>query len=246
MLDSLTNHVDSIDILIVDNEAPARHNISTILKNLEMVRTIYEADSVTQAAELANLRRPHLIFLDIEMPRLDGFALLPLLTYNPHIVFITAYQEFAIRAFEINALDYLLKPIRPERLLLCLERFESTRGQVTGGPSKTIVRDGEDLHIIRYNNLTHIRSEGAYTYVYQKKFPPVFLRRSIREWEESLPSPPFERLDRSLILNVTLVDHIKQIHRDKSQVFLNDSDKPLILRRIASSRLKQLLNHHGR
>ena len=103
-------------ILIVDDEAPARERLKSLLAENEQVELIGEAEDGVQALEIIEEKHPDLVFLDIQMPRLDGFGVVKMLEHPPLIVFVTAYDEFAIQAFEINALDYLLKPFTQVRL----------------------------------------------------------------------------------------------------------------------------------
>lgn len=113
-----------IRVALVDDEPPARERLATLLAAHPNVRVIGEAGDVPEAARLCAELRPDLIFLDIQLPRASGFELLPLLTTNPSIIFVTAFDRFAVRAFEVNALDYLLKPVHPDRLAMALERIE--------------------------------------------------------------------------------------------------------------------------
>ena len=111
--------------IIVDDERLARKELTNLLKDFPEVGIIDECDNVDDAIEKINTLQPDFVFLDIQMPGKDGFSLLEELEYAPLVIFVTAYDEYAIKAFEVNALDYLLKPIQPERLKDTLEKIKS-------------------------------------------------------------------------------------------------------------------------
>ncbi len=131
-----------IRVVLVDDEPPARERLATLLADHPRVRIIGEAGDVPEAARLCAELRPDLIFLDIQMPRASGFELLPLLTTNPSIIFVTAFDRFAVRAFEVNALDYLLKPVHPDRLAMALERIQRIE-RVEDGEVSEVSEAGE-------------------------------------------------------------------------------------------------------
>ena len=131
-----------IRVALVDDEPPARERLATLLADHPRVRIIGEAGDVPEAARLCAELRPDLIFLDIQMQRASGFELLPLLTTNPSIIFVTAFDRFAVRAFEVNALDYLLKPVHPDRLAMALERIQRIE-RVEDGEVSEVSEAGE-------------------------------------------------------------------------------------------------------
>lgn len=228
------------EVLLVDDERLARKRLRDLLTDYPEITAIHEASCVTDAIRIINVERPDLIFLDIQMPRLDGFALLPALTYSPHIIFVSAHEEYAVRAFEVNALDYLLKPVDPERLALTLTRLKRTQ-PLPLHDNLSLLRDGDELHLVRVNKISTIIAEGAYTKVHLSDSPSIFIRRSISEWETQLPSRQFARLDRSLIINLDRIIKIEQQSRDSTLVHMQGISQPVILRRIASTRLKTIL-----
>lgn len=231
---------NQFEVLLVDDERLARKRLRDLLLPYPEVTAIYEASSVADALQITEVERPDLIFLDIQMPRLNGFALLPELNYSPHIIFVSAYEEYAIRAFEVNALDYLLKPVDPERLALTLTRLKNTL-PLPLHDNLSLLRDGDDLHLVRINKISTIVAEGAYTKVHLCDSPSIFIRRSISEWETQLPNSQFARLDRSLIINLDRIIRIEQQNRDNTLVHMQGISQPVMLRRIATTRLKTIL-----
>ncbi len=232
----------SLEVLLVDDERLARKRLRELLSSYDtLIPAIHEASGVTEAIQIIETVRPGLIFLDIQMPRLDGFALLPsLTTYSPHIIFVSAHEEHALRAFEVNALDYLLKPVDPDRLALALQRLRNHRA-APPQDNLSLVRDGDALHLVRLNKVSTIVAEGAYTTIHLIDSPSIFIRRSISEWENQLPARNFARLDRSLIINLDRILKMEQLSRDNTMVYMQGVSSPVCLRRIAAARLKQVL-----
>src|SRR5436190_2002687 len=132
-------------IIVVDDEAPARQHLARILSEHADVQVIAEAANGFEALEVISEHRPDVVFLDIEMPGFNGFEVVQNLEDPPLIVFQTAYDEYAVRAFEANALDYLLKPIQPQRVAQCLERIRSAKATPRPPPRGTLQRVLKDL-----------------------------------------------------------------------------------------------------
>ena len=256
-----------IRAVLVDDEPPARERLATLLAAHPNVRVIGEAGDVPEAARLCAELRPDLIFLDIQMPRASGFELLPLLTTNPSIIFVTAFDRFAVRAFEVNALDYLLKPVHPDRLAMALERIERIElveegeaGEVSEAGElgeaedysseaaclleSDMVRLQEDrkLRVVPITMISYIEAEGNFTRVYLAAGPPAFVRRSLAVWNRILPPSLFVRIERSMILRLAAVQQLRYDSREKAVVELEGRAHPLELRRRAALRLRQALD----
>ena len=151
--------------IIVDDERLARKELTNLLKDFPEVEIIDECDNVDDAIEKINTLQPDFVFLDIQMPGKDGFSLLEELEYAPLVVFVTAYDEYAIKAFEVNALDYLLKPIQPERLKETLEKIknqlkdtssQSISNNKLGIQDRVFVKDGDKCWFVQLLSLIHI------------------------------------------------------------------------------------------
>jgi two-component system LytT family response regulator len=149
---------------------------------------------------------PDLLFLDVQMPGLTGFELLERIDQLPQVIFTTAYDQFAIRAFEVNALDYLLKPIAPDRLAVALERLDARRKR-PAALEQVFVRDGERCWIVRLPEIFLLESEGNYTRVHFRGEHPL-IRRSLNALEQRLDREMFFRASRSQILNLKWIDKV--------------------------------------
>lgn len=230
--------------LIVDDEAPAREALRELLAAHPGIEIIGEAASAAEALSLHRKFQPDLLFLDVQMPKKDGFSLLPDLRPVPDIIFTTAYDCFAVKAFEVNAVDFLVKPIRPDRLALALSRLSSPQHRKVG-------RFAEDGHVILYSDLearvviateiTHIEAEGNYSRVHIANKGSMFVRRSMGEWQEQLPASVFARLGRSNILNLRAVRETSSLPNYCTQVLFEGSPAPLELGLFASRRLRKAI-----
>lgn len=248
--------------LLVDDEPPARDLLRRLLApHAERLEIVGEARSVADAAEKCAQLRPDLVFLDVQMPRDDGFALLPRLSPPlPAVIFVTAYDTFAVRAFEINAVDYLLKPVAPERLARALQRLPapsrselstlnpklSTVPQLSPlsplQPTDTVfLRSDTTLRTALVHAITHIEAVENYTRVHLAAAPAMLIRRAIGEWEKLLPPELFVRVERSLLINRAAVRQLDRVSRDLAHAHLAGRAAPLILARRASQRLHAAL-----
>lgn len=198
--------------LIVDDDAPARERLRNLLASRHDVKIVGEANSVANAVALCNDLHPNLIFLDVEMPKGNGFSLLEKLEPLPAIIFVTAYDEYAVRAFEVNAVDYLLKPVNPRRLADALQRIvhapPSTQSKPFLPNDRIFLRHEKKVRVVFIPDISGIKSEENYTNVYLSDGSKIFMRRIISEWEECLPTPMFCSPHRSLILNLQAVHDV--------------------------------------
>lgn len=240
--------------LLIDDEPPARDLLRRLLAaHASQVEIAGEARSVSDAAEKCARLRPDLLFLDVQMPREDGFALLPRLAPPPPaIIFVTAYDQFAVRAFDVNAVDYLLKPIVPERLARALAKLaagvEESPTASMGAPLQpgdtVFLRSDNFFRTAPVSALTHIEAEENYTRVHFADGAPMLVRRPMGEWEKLLPAALFVRVDRSLIVNRAAVRSLEVVSRDIAHAHLTARRDPLVLARRASLRLRQALGEN--
>ncbi|MCB0793664.1 MAG: response regulator transcription factor [Flavobacteriales bacterium] len=200
--------------LIIDDERLARKELLNSLKAFEHVEVVGEAANADEAEELIEKERPDLLFLDINMPGRSGFELLASLDPAPQVIFVTAYDEHAIQAFEVNALDYLLKPIDPERLEAALNKV--TRKEEQSGPQREVLRendqiflkDGEKCWFVTLKDVRTFESEGNYVRVRFDDQKPLVLR-SLNNLEKKLDPLIFFRANRKFIINLRWVDKIE-------------------------------------
>jgi two-component system LytT family response regulator len=190
--------------LIIDDERLARVELRRLLKPHPEVEIAGEARNGEEALALIGELSPDLLFLDIQMPGMTGFELLERLEKDvPQVIFTTAYDEHAIKAFEVNALDYLLKPIAPERLAAALERVSPRRAPQR--LSRVFVRDGDRCWIVRLPDIFLLESEGNYTRLHFGDERPL-IRRSLNALEQQLDPTVFFRASRKQILNLTWIE----------------------------------------
>lgn len=231
--------------LIVDDEAPARKALEQLLSLHPNVRVIGEANSVANAADLCRDLHPNLVFLDVQLKNESGFDLLPKLQPVPAVVFVTAHAEFASRAFEVNAVDYLLKPVNPHRLASALERIHHR-------PSAAFTKkllDSDQIYIdsptllrmVYLTEISGIEAEGNYTLVRLNDGAHALVRRSMAEWEEGLPRQYFVRTDRSRFVNVKEITKYSKQTRGEVTIEIRGFPEPVRLGWRATARLKQAL-----
>lgn len=206
--------------LLVDDERLARNELRRLLAAHADIEIVGEAVDVEDALAKAGVLKPELIFLDVQMPGADGFSLLERLEPPlPLVIFTTAYDEFAVKAFEFNALDYLLKPVDPNRLVAALEKvrprgshspFEGSGVAISRLTleDKVFVREGDRCWFVPVKNLRLLESEGNYTRLYfDDQKPQLF--RSLSAMEERLDPKHFFRANRKQVINLAWVDGIE-------------------------------------
>ena len=173
--------------LIVDSEAPARELLQDMLATHRNVRVVGEANSAPTAVSLYEDLHPNLVFMDVQMPKGDGFSLLPKLQPLPAIIFVTACDQFAVRAFEVDAVDYLLKPVRPERLANALQRVvhsqKPAHAERLSYDDKILLDSEGEMRVVFIAEISGIVAEGNYTRVHLADGSSSFVRRGISQWD---------------------------------------------------------------
>lgn len=201
--------------VIIDDERLAREEVKRALKNYTDFVIVGEANNVDAALTLIDKEEPDIIFLDIHMPEKSGFDLLEELTTVPEVVFTTAYDQYAVKAFELNALDYLVKPLREERFAKTIEKVRQeltektmVKPDVLSMHRKIFIKDGEKCYFIPISKIHFIESLDNYARLYfgdQK----AMIKRSLNQLENKLDATVFFRANRSQIINT---HYIKEIH----------------------------------
>ena len=191
--------------LIVDDERLARLELRRLLAAHPEVEIVGEARNAEEALELAPNLAPDVLFLDIQMPGMTGFDLLERLEDVPQVIFTTAYDAYALKAFEVNALDYLLKPIAPARLEAALAKVLIAPRQER--LERVFVRDGERCCIVRLPDIFLLESEGNYTRVWFANERPL-IRRSLNTLEEQLDAAVFFRASRKQMINLKWIEKV--------------------------------------
>ena len=232
--------------LVVDDEQLARKAIISLVKDFPEIEIAGEAEDVNQAAELIAGQQPDLLFLDIQMPGKSGFDLLNEVDYRGKVIFITAYDEYALRAFEINALDYLMKPISPERFKLAIERLND-QTVTEAVPVKQDLRYddrlfllmGKHMVFLKISSIVYIQAEGDYTQVTTADGRKGLILKSMKEWINRLPDSHFCRIHRSYIVNLDFVDKIEKEYNYDFSVTMKNTEKTLIMSRRYARLLKE-------
>lgn len=242
--------------LLVDDERLARKRFIELLEAHPEVNVVGQAHDLASARALVQGLAPDVVFLDIDLSSTSGFDLLPDLPSATEVVFVTAHNTFAVRAFEANALDYLLKPVAPERLADSVNRL-LTRTRLgperlvsgTEAPAERLaptdpllVRDGQTWRRMEPCSVLAIQGEGTYTRVYSTEGESFLVLRPLKEWMEMLPEDHFARVSRSLLVNLKRVERLETVSRDRANLFLAGRSQALELGRVASKRLRQILS----
>lgn len=232
--------------ILVDDERRARVNLRALLVEHPDIEVVAEAADTQEAQERIEAERPDVVFLDIQMPGGGGFQLLERLCDPPAIVFVTAYDEYAIRAFEVNAVDYLFKPVKPERLAQTIARLRrqgSEPGRPTGPYSpddRVLIKTSRRCFFLPVSQIAAIRAADNFSHVVSDHGEEHLVRRSLKEWETTLPAECFVGLDRGLLINWRRVD--KWILQGRQlELWMAGMPAPLQLGRIAANRFKTLV-----
>ncbi|MGD8305955.1 MAG: LytTR family DNA-binding domain-containing protein [Ignavibacteria bacterium] len=234
-----------IKAIIVDDEELAREDLKVLLENFNEIDIIGEAESVEEARPLINNLNPDLIFLDIQMPGESGFDLLAKIETDAKIIFVTAYDEYAIRAFEVNAIDYLLKPVNTERLALAIEHLKSDEEGRKSGQTKLNLEDSifimvnNHYQFVKISAIIKITSAGNYSEIYTTSKLKGLVLKSLKDWEARLPENYFVRIHRTAIINLEYVDHVEEWFNYSYKVLLKGIEDPLVISRRYASKLKK-------
>ncbi len=231
----------SLKAIIVDDERLARAELKKLLQAFPDIDIVDEAANAEEGVEKIELQNPDIIFLDIQMPGKTGFDLLSDLEKAPHVIFTTAYDEYALKAFEVNALDYLLKPIEPKRLADAVHKLHdeinkerigingTNRGPLTE-IDQVFVKDGERCWFVKLNEIRLFESVGNYAKVFFGNNKPLILK-SLNSLEERLDDRVFFRANRKHIINLRWIEKIEPYFNGGLLVELKGGEKIEVSRR---------------
>ncbi|NBB87237.1 MAG: response regulator [Bacteroidetes bacterium] len=229
-----------MDVIIVDDERLARSEMKRLLGAHSEVSVVGEAANVDEAEEVLAETDPDLMFLDVQMPEATGFDLLERLDAVPEVVFVTAYNEYAIKAFEKNALDYLVKPVEPHRLEEALDRAgaalrvakkrQSQPDDALTPNDKVFVKDGKRCWFLRVGDVYLFESAGNYTQLHFDDEAPL-INRSLNYLEDRLGADRFFRASRQHIVNLGFVEDVKPRFQGKLTLVLRDGTEVEMSRR---------------
>ncbi|MCF8415827.1 MAG: LytTR family DNA-binding domain-containing protein [Crocinitomicaceae bacterium] len=244
----------SFKTLIIEDERLAREELKLLLKDYLEIEIIGEAKNGEEGLQKIKEQKPDLLFLDVSMPGMTGFEMLKHLEEIPRVIFVTAYDEYALKAFEVNALDYILKPVDPDRLKEAIAKLTAPEDDFISNQSESLsrknrqltlndrvfIKDGEKCWFIELSKVRMLESEGNYVKVYFDNFKPLILR-SLNSFEDRLDPEYFFRANRKFIINLNWVSNIENWFNGGLQVELRDGEKVEISRRQAI-RFKELLS----
>lgn len=244
--------IQKIRTLIIEDEAPARTLLRKFLEGFEEIDVIGECADGFSGLKVINETQPDLIFLDIQMPKLTGFELLELLENLPEVVFTTAYDEYAIKAFDLNAVDYLMKPFSKQRLRQAVDKvIERFKLRLSAKPKiekliehvhaknksleRVVVKSGSKIHIIPVDQIEHIEAQDDYVFIYSPE--GRFLKKeTMQSIEQNLPAEQFIRVHRSHIVNIRQIQRLEQYGKENYLLILKNGNQV----GVSKSRIKDL------
>jgi len=233
--------MEKIRTIIIDDETPARDLIKHYLSEVESVEIISECSDGFSGLKTITAMKPDLVFLDIQMPRLTGIELIEVLTEKPEIIFTTAYDQFAIRAFELNAVDYLMKPFAKRRFLeavnKAVDKIQSGKGnrepankllsiKPESAPpvNRIVVRKGNALNLIPVDQIRYVEAQDDYVMIFHNE-GKALKQQTMKFYEDNLPKSDFVRIHRSYIVKVEEIKGIEPYGKDNHIAILQSGDK---------------------
>lgn len=231
--------MNPLRIIVADDEDLARSLVREYLKDSLDVQIVAECKNGFEAVKAVTELKPDLLLLDIQMPRLDGFEVLDLIGRETNVIFITAYDQYAIRAFEVHAVDYLLKPFSAERLMEAVDRAKqkiargepalpsilSTDARPPGSkPDRVLIRDGGDVHVIPMTKIDYVEAQDDYV-CYRAEGKRFLKQQTLADVEAALDPSRFVRIHRSYVLNVDRLAKLELYAKDSHAAILRDGTR---------------------
>ncbi len=247
--------MEKLRTIIIEDEELARNLMKTFLADFENIELIAECENGFEGVKQINALKPDLVFLDIQMPKITGFELLELLEHKPQIIFATAYDQYALKAFDFNAADYLLKPYSKERLKEAIEKVceriqnEGKESDVAEKVSdfpreeyldRIVVKDRHKIHIAPVDAVRYIESMDDYVMIYTTE-GRWMKQKTMKYFERALNPKNFVRIHRSYIVKVDEINEIQQYEKESYIVILHDKTK-LKVSKTGYKNLKEILN----
>lgn len=241
--------MNSLTALIIDDESLARFTLRKKLSDFPEIDIIGEAASIREAKEKIESLQPQLLFLDIQLPDGTGFDLINMIEFSGKIIFVTAYDEYALRAFEINAIDYLLKPISVKRLKNSIDKLHEIekRTELAGElkldyNDRLMVMHKKSVNFIKINTIVCIKASREYCYIHTIDGKEYLTSKNISEWENRLPDQNFCRIHRSTIINFDFIVNIDHSYTGTAEVMVQSIGEPL---NISRSYFRKLKDRYG-
>jgi len=231
---------EKLQTLIIEDEELARNLLRSYLKDHPDIEIIGECENGFDGVKAINDKKPDLVFLDIQMPKITGFEMIELLDFKPQIIFTTAYDQYALKAFELNAVDYLLKPFSKDRMLSAIEKVKHRiqNGEDTSEKldelsnfrageefiDRVVVKDRHKIHIITVDKIRYIESLDDYVMIYTQDGRHM-KQKTMKYFETNLDPKNFIRIHRSYIVQVDNIAEIQQYEKESYIVILKDANK---------------------
>jgi two-component system, LytTR family, response regulator len=233
-----------IRVIVVEDERPARELLRTYLEEFQDFEIIGEYDNGFDGLKFINELKPDAIFLDVQMPKLTGFELLEVLDHQPEVIFTTAYDQFAIRAFEKNAVDYLLKPFSKQRFRDAITKLTSRLDSKKGGSNekssiekirqhfaesdeklhRVVIKKAGKIHVISTSDISYMEAQDDYVMIYTDD-GRYLKQQTMKYFEQHLDPQQFVRVHRSYIANITCIERIEPYEKSNFVLILRDGNK---------------------
>lgn len=212
--------MQSIKIILIDDERSAREELKRMLQDYPDMEIVGEAANAAEARKAISELQPDLLFLDIQMPGETGFELLESLDTVPEIIFVTAYDQYALKAFEVSAIDYLMKPVRDERLAKAIEQIR--RKQLSKPKPQVFIKDGNSYHLVRWSDVFLIESLDNYARLWFND-QKVLMKTSLNQLESKLDPNLFFRANRAQIIQLRFIKKINQSDGQMQVLLINNT-----------------------
>jgi two-component system LytT family response regulator len=241
---------DNLKSIIVDDERLARKELRLLLRAFKEIEVVGEAGNLTEAARIVETEKPDVVFLDIQLPGEIGFDLLERTRMAFKTIFVTAYDAYALRAFEVNALDYLMKPVSPNRLKQTIEKLLNASPEKSQTNNfiqrrslefddRLLIETGTRSFFLKIDSISHINSAGDYTEIFTTAGgQKILIEKTVREWEERLPEKHFARIHRGCIINLESVVRVENWFNNSYQIYLQNISEPFTVSRRYAAKLK--------
>lgn len=233
-----------IRAIIVDDEEFAREDLADVLAEFDNIEIAGSAQNIKEAKELLEVEEPDVVFLDIQLKDESGFDLVEFISRDQKIIFVTAYDQYAIRAFEVNAQDYLLKPVNPRRLKNALDKIDVDPEERTGYSSleyddSLFLLLNSRYAFVKLSSILAIQAAGDYSEIILQTGEKKLTLKPMREWEERLPDSSFCRIHRSTIVNINFIEKISEWTNGSFLVKIKGIQNPFTMSRRYAATIKK-------
>jgi two-component system LytT family response regulator len=249
----MTDEADRLRVMVVDDEEPARLALRHALTTIGGVDIVAECANGFEAVKVVGEIHPDVVLLDVQMPKLDGFDVLELLGRDVPVIFVTAHDEFALRAFEVHAVDYLLKPFTDERLAAALDRARRRQIAASVDPAelrqsarppgtaldRIVIRDGAQVHVLPVDRIDYVEAQDDYV-AFRSGGKTLLKEQTLGDLESQLDGRRFVRIHRSYLVNIERLSRVELYAKDSRVAILTDGSK-LPISRSGYQRLQGLL-----